>query len=258
MEKLFVFHGVDHKVGTTMISQSVAEHISNSYPDLKVLFMTLNGRESAEYVRETPQTIEGIKIHIDNKILDNETFKRSCKKTESLYMLAGILNESEERFYYPDTVRYLLDSVIPEFNIIIIDSGNEIDNGLAFGSLVSTNNRFLLISQQESVIKRWEKLRTIYEKLGISFENYIINKYYEEDPYGLSYIADRLELSKSSLVKVEGVHYARRAEMDYKTLLEYRNDKYNENIEEISNLILNRIGRAINKKQRKNKWISFI
>lgn len=258
MNKLFVFHGVDHKVGTTMLAQSVAEYLSNEYQNLKVLFMTLNGRESAEYVRETPETIEAIKMHIDNKMLSSDDFEKACKKTESFYMLAGIRNELEGRFYYPETVKNLLHTVASEFHIIIIDSGNEIDHGLAIGSLSSTENRFLVISQQESVLRRWERLKSTYGKLGIQFMDYVLNKYHDQDPYGLDYISNRIEISKEQLMKVENASYARQAEMDYRTLLEYRNEKYNQDIERIANKILAKVSLPINKKQRKSKWKSFI
>ncbi|WP_027398256.1 hypothetical protein [Anaerovorax odorimutans] len=258
MNNFFVFHGIDHKVGTTMISQSVAEYISNNYDDLKVLFMTLNGRESTEYIKDIPETIEGIKIHIDNKMLRIEDFKRACKITDSLYILAGITNELEKRYYYPDTVSYLLSAVASYFEVIIIDSGNEIDNGLAVGSLSSTDNKFLIITQNESTLKRWERMKPIYNKLEIYFNRFIVNKFDNKDPFSLNYIMQRFELLKPNMLKVERTDYDRQAEMDYKTLLEYRNEKYNHDIEELSNIILTKIGKPIKKKQRKNIWRSFI
>src|SRR5665647_1130568 len=52
MDKLFSFHGIDHKVGVTMIAQSVAELIANERKDLKILLITLNGRKNAGYVKK--------------------------------------------------------------------------------------------------------------------------------------------------------------------------------------------------------------
>lgn len=258
MEKLFIFHGVDHKVGTTMVAQSTAEFLAKNYDDLKILFMTLNGRESAEYVRETPESIESIKLNLDNRILNSSDFMKACKKTESLYMLAGVLNETEQRHYQPDSVTYLLSEVAPEFHMIIVDSGSEIDNGLAVGSLLSSENRFLILTQQESAIRRWERQHDLYDKLNIQFPYLVLNKFEEHDPYGIDYVSKRLEIPQTQILTVEAAGYGKRAEMDYKTLMEYRSGKYAQDIENIANLLLTTAGIPIRTKQRKNKWKSFI
>ena len=258
INNLFVFHGVDHKVGTTMIAQSVAEIIANENKSLKVLFISLNGRESTEYVREAPISIDSMKMHIDNKIINSAEFLRSCKHSENFYMLAGVSNEIEERYYYPDTSRYLLETVAPEFDIIITDSGNEIDNGLAIGALSISKEIFLVITQQESILRRYERLKGIYDELGINITTYVVNKYYDQDPYTLDYIADRMQIDKQCISRVESTGYSRQAEIDYKTLIEYKNDKYTRDVTEITNRILKKSGYAEIKRQRKNKWKSFI
>lgn len=258
MKNLFVFHGVDHKVGTTMISQSVAEYLADQYKDIKVLFVTLNGRESAEYVHEAPETIEGIKNHIDSKLINEIDFMKVCKKTENFFMLAGIRNESEQRNYYPDMSTYLLETVTEKFDIVIADSGNELDNGLAIGALSSTRNRFLILTQQETVLYRWERNRDLYQRLGICFDVYILNKYYEQDPYNLSYIGERLTIPEDKFFKIGFAGYGRQAEMEYRTLMEYKDHKYTLDIAGISEIILEGIGMPIKKKVRKAKWKNFI
>ncbi|MEG1584940.1 MAG: hypothetical protein RR361_07815, partial [Anaerovorax sp.] len=218
MKNLFVVHGADHKVGTTMISQSIAEYLSNEYKELKVLFITLNGRESAEYVNEAPESIEGIKNHLDSKMIEDIDFTRVCKKRDNFYMLTGIKKEEEQRDYYPHMATYLLETVTQTFDIVIADSGNELDNGLAIGALSATVNRFLVMTQQEAILYRWERNRMTYERLGIDFDRYIINKYYEQDPYDVSYIGKRLNLLQEQFLKVAFAGYGRQAEMEYKTL----------------------------------------
>lgn len=258
INNLFVFHGVDHKVGTTMVAQSVAEMITSQNKNLKVLFISLNGRESTEYVREAPITIDAIKMHIDNKMISCPDFLRSSKYFDNFHILAGISNEIEERYYYPETARYLLETVTPEFDVVITDSGNEIDNGLAIGALTISKNIYLILTQQESILRRFERLKGIYEELGISFNTFVINKYYDQDPYSIEYIADRIQIEKGCILRVESTGYSRQAEIDYKTLIEYKNDKYTRDIINISNNILNKSGFSEIKRQRKKKWKSFI
>ena len=258
INNVVVFHGVDHKVGTTMIAQSVAEMIANENKSLKILFISLNERESTEYVREAPISIDHLKMHIDNKMINSADFLKSCKHSDNFYMMAGVSNEIEERYYYPDTSRYLLETVTPEFDITIVDSGNEIDNGLAVGALTISWEIFLVITQQESILRRYERLKGIYEELGINISTYVVNKYYDQDPYNLDYIIDRLQIDKRFISKVESTGYSRQAEIDYRTLIEYKNEKYIRDVTEITNCILKKSGFSEIKRQRKNKWKSFI
>jgi hypothetical protein len=241
-----------------MIAQSVAETIAGKSQNRRILYLSLNGRESTEYVREAPASIDTIKNHISNKMINGRDFLRTCKCMNNLYMLAGISNELEERHYYPEMSIYLLEEVSPEFDIVIADCGNNIDNGLAVGALTVSKEILYVITQQESVLKRCEKLNETYRSLGLEIAAYLANKYDEQDPYSLTYLADRLHVEKEHLWKIESAGYARQAEMEYKTLLEYKNEKFIKDILEISNHILNKSGYEIIEKPRKSKWKSFI
>ena len=258
IHNLFSFHGADHKVGTTMITQSVAEIISTNHPNLRILFIAMNGRESTEYIRESPAGIDSMKFHIDNKMITGEDFLKTCTHKGNLYIMSGISNETEERYYHPEMAKYLLEEVAPEFDLVFADCGNELDNGLAVGTLSVSEEVFLVASQQESVIRRYEKNRKILDDLGIRISILIINKYYEQDPFGLSYIASRLEIEKEKFLKVETASYSRQAEIDYKTLLEYKNEGYLQDIIAVANNILNKNGIMEIQPQRKSRWKSFI
>ncbi|MGI6748656.1 MAG: hypothetical protein ACOX4V_10580 [Anaerovoracaceae bacterium] len=258
IHNLVCFFGIDHKVGTTMISQSTAELISFHYPNLKILFISMNGRESTEYVREAPISIDAMKYYIDNKMIIGADFLKTCTHKGNFYMMSGISNELESRYYYPDTVRCFLNEIAPEFDIIIADCGSDLDNGLAIGALSVSEDIFLIISQQESAIRRFEKLKPLMAELNIKKAVYIINKYKEQDPYGLNYLSDRLNIGKDNIWKVASSDYYRQAEVDYKTLLEYKNEMYIQDISLVANSILHSKGFSLIKKQRKSRWKNFI
>lgn len=258
IHNLFLFHGADHKVGTTMISQSVAESITANHPNLKILFIAMNGRESAEYVREVPAGIDGIKFHMDNKMVNGKDFLKTCTHKGSFYMMAGISNETEARYYHPDMAVYLLEEVAPEFDLIIADGGNELDNGLALGALTVAGEIFLVAAQQESALRGLEKNIRAFDELGFRISKYIVNKYCEQEAYSLSYIANRMGIAKERLVKVGSAPYSLQAEMDCKTLLEYKNEAYRRDIAVLANEILNKSGYDEIKRQRKSRWKSFI
>ena len=258
VHNLFSFHGADHKVGTTMIAQSVAEAISAGQPNLRILLIAMNGRESAEYVRETPASIDSIKFHADNRMISGEEFLKTCTHKGNFYMMAGVVNEPEVRYYHPDMARYLLEEISPEFDLILADSGNELDNGLAVGTLSVSGEVLLVTVQRESAFRRYEKSRKLWDDLGLGISAFLINKFDEQDPYGLSYIADRLEVGKEKLLKIASAGYCRQAESDYRTLLEYKNEAYHLDIIAAANYILSKNGFPEIQKQRKKRWKSFI
>ena len=258
MHNLISFHGTDHKVGTTMITQSVAEIIAGSCPDLKILFLAMNGRESADYFREPPTGIETMKFHIDNRMVSGEEFLKTCTHKGNHYMMTGIANETEARYYMPSMAAYLLEEVVPEFDLVFSDCGNDLDNGLAVGTLQVSGQFYLVSAQQESSLRRFEKNKTLMQDLRIEISGYLINKYQEQDPYGLTYLSKRMEVGKDQLMKISASEYSRQAEQEYRTLLGYRNEEYKTDILSLANRILLKLGISEIKKQRKSKWRSFI
>ncbi len=258
IHNLYTFQGADHKVGTTMVAQSVAEIISANHSNLKILFIAVNGRESAEYIRETPVGIDAMKFHIDNRMINGKDFLNTCTHKGNFYIMAGVSNELEARCYHPDMGVYLLEEAAPEFDLVIADSGNELDNGLAVGALSVSDEIFLVVTQQESVIKRFEKNRAVLADLGFEISNYVINKFFDLDPYGLPYIADRLGEDKDRFLKIASGGYSNQAEIDSKTLLQYKNEHYQRDITVLANHILRKRGFPEVQGQRKNRWKSFI
>lgn len=258
IHNLFTFHGADHKVGTTMIAQSVAEIITTDNPGLKVLLIAMNGRESAEYFREAPSGVDTLKFHIDNRTITGEDFLKTCTHKGNFYIMAGISNELEAHYYHPDMAKYLLEEVAPEFDLVIADSGNELDNGLAVGTLVESGEVLFITTQQESAVRRYERNRKLLDDLGVEISLFIVNKFFEQDPYGLAYLASRMGAEKNRFMKVDSAGYSRQAEMDYRTLLEYKNEAYRSDIAAVANHILNKAGFPEIQRQRKSRWRSFI
>jgi MinD-like ATPase involved in chromosome partitioning or flagellar assembly len=257
MDRMFAFHGVDSKVGTTMLAQSVAEMITDQRKELKVILLHLNGRSGTEYVTQVGESIEGIKMYLDNKVLSTRELINSCRRTENFYLLGGVESIGQSRHYFPEAASYLLDSLNEEFDLIIVDTGNDLDNGLAIGALEQIQNRFCILTQQESIIRRYEKSKDFYAQLGFSFAHTVINKYSEQDPYQTEYIARRLGLPLNEVLKVEATGYDRQAEMEYRTMISYHNEGYNRDIVRIANLLLTKCSLEPIDSKRKKRWKPF-
>ncbi len=251
---MFAFHGVDSKIGTTMISQSVAEMIATDKKDIKVMHISLNGKRGTEYIDKIGESIEGIKIYLDTKVLSKKELLSACRRTDNFYMLGGVMSLYQARHYQPSAAIYLLESLADEIDLIIADTGNELENGLAIGGLEYIKSRCCLISQQESMLRRYEILLPIYKKLNISFNFYAVNKFGNKDPYGIDYISRRLSLQKNELQKIEMSYYGRRAEMETRSLLAYKNEGYIDDIRCLSDKVLSGFGIESIKHRGRKKW----
>ena len=255
---MFAFHGVDSKAGTTMVSQSVAEWIAREQKDCKVLFVSLNARAGTEFVDHAGQSMESLKLFLDNRLLSNKEVLRESKRTENLHFIAGVIDRKIARHFSTESAVYFIDNIRKEFDLVIADTGNDLDNGLAIGALERITDRLLIFTQQESILQQYERLKLVYDRLGIRFSNTIINKYIPEDPYDFDYISRRSGIPKAEFLKVEQSGFARQAEMEYKTLLFYKDSRYKEDIAVIARVILDQCGISGAETPKRKKWISFI
>lgn len=258
MNNVIAFHGVDHKVGTTMLAQSVAEMIAKERRQLKIMLISLNGRRSTEYVGEDTESIENFKMQIDNKMIDIDQLLRLCLWKTNLYLLSGIGSSMENRYYHPETAHYLLRQLQEKLDLIIVDSGNEIDHGLAIGSLNVSDFKILVLTQQETMINRFETLRPLYNSLELGFKRIVINKFSPQDPYSITYILKRTGIESDTVRTVGYTDHYRQAEMNYQSLIAYEDDRYHEDVRKLSNDILHHMGIPQLQKKRAKLWKSFI
>jgi hypothetical protein len=258
MSELYVFHGIDNKVGTTMISQSVAEILADAFPGKQVAFMALNGRVSMEYVREGAEPIDNLKSRLESRMLAEDELAAHCRRAKNLSILGGVCNEDDERYYHPDMAAYLIEVADKSFDIVVIDSGNRLDNGLAFGALSSVADRFFIMTQQETMLARWEKRKSVYERLDIMPKAYILNNYMEKDVYPLEYIAKRLGADRGKFHKVSLSHGGREAEIERKTLWVSSNSPFSADMIRFTESIIRVAPGQLSKQKRKKLWRSFI
>lgn len=252
---VIAFHGSDHKNGVTMIAQSVSQLICREYPKLSVIFLGMNGRPSCEYIQGEIHGIEDLHVHLDNRTLSAEEIKMMCHVKDNFYMMSGVRNLMEVRSFFPETAQFLIGTICGCFDVIICDTGNDTDNGLAVGALCSSGQRYFVLAQNEGSLREYEKKLWLYRKLGIRYDGVVLNKYYPRDPCDLSYVSQRLGIPKDEIRKVALTGYARQAEMQHQTLLDYRNDSYEMDIRGLAAMILKNIGVEYQQERRwKRLW----
>jgi hypothetical protein len=258
MSEHFIFHGIDHKVGTTMIALSVAESAAARRPEKRVLFLALNGRESTEYVRENTESIDALKNRLESRLLGEEELIAHCLCMKNLFVLGGVSNEEEERYYLPEAAAFLLDVAGRVFDRVVVDSGNRLDNGLAFGALLYDANRFFVMTQQETALSRWEKRKTLYERLGVMPKAYILNNYVEKDIYPADYVARRFAEDGRQFHCVRFAQGGRQAEIERKSLWAGAADGFADDVAALTGALMGEGADEPASRKRRRRWKSFI
>ncbi|MBQ2747699.1 MAG: hypothetical protein IJF28_04430 [Firmicutes bacterium] len=258
IKNLIAFHGADRKVGVTMIAQSVAECIANYLKTEDVLLVTLNGRQNAQYLREEASPIDNYRAKLESGIMVSKSEIDRVKNMNNLYVISGVKKETEERLYHPETAKKLLLDASSQFSIIIADCGSELDNGLAIGGLMSAEKKFMVLSQNEATLRRYENMKKYYEGLTLDFDSLIINKYSERDPYSLGYLRKRLSCEPEKLYPVALASLGRQAEMEYRTIMNLNEEVFVKDIEKLSFSIIDFAGLGHKKDKRKPRWKGFI
>lgn len=254
MKNVFAFHGADHKCGTSMICQSVAERIAGEFPQRKILVVHTEGRSGNDYSIGTEESMDRIKPYLAEGILDVEEVLSKSKWKDNLYMVAGSCQLDSAHGFHPDMSDCFLTSMKPQFDLILCDSGSEIEHGLALGSLFSADGVFIVVVPGESALRRYECLATLYQKLNLNVMGYIINRYNTEAPYNKAYLKDRLNLQEKLTFTIHEADQGKQAEAEGHTLLYYRNSDYNKDITSIANKILNHAGLDQLKERKKTLW----
>ena len=258
MSQIVIFHGTSHRAGCTMIAQSAAELAAREKKELSVLFAALNGRKSSEYMSEDSASVDDFKIELKSGIGVDKSALNQSKRIDNMYVILGIGREEEVRSFLPEMAETLIHGLSEKFDLIIIDSGSVLDNGLAYGALKLKGLKYLIMEQTESSIARYEKMRPYYDKLDIGFDKYILSKYCPEDPLTENYISSRLSINKSLFFEIGYQDKGRVSEIEYKTLLETGQDRYRADIAKITNVVMKEMNLEDIPLKRKRSWNNFI
>lgn len=232
--RLFVFHGCDRKVGTTMVAHSAAKILSNMIADKKILFVSLNGNDDIHYSKNNSSSIDSIKMRVDNRLLTAQDMEACCARDEHLYVMGGVSGVFEHRKYSAEFPLLFIEKAYEVFDIVIVDCGNELDSGLCIGALKACGTSVMVLNQNETSLVRYEKSGKIYSAIDAKFLIYVINRYSENDPHDVSYIRSRLCLNKERIFTVKNeTLYSRLAEIDQQLILEYRCPGFSDDIKDI-------------------------
>lgn len=215
------FHGTDHKVGTTLLAQTTAEWYAQNRPKNKILLVAFNRRRSCDFIREAPPSLETFRVPEEGTTPSPEQLFRRFQVQGNLYVMAGLEQEWNDRRYFPSYVESVLDKAHRYFQVIIADTGCDLDSGLALGALQHPGCHVLVTTQNEGALARWEEQRGLYQQMEISFFMAILNKYHKDHPLSLSYVMERLDEIRGLWISVPFAPDGYRAEWEKRSLLSY-------------------------------------
>lgn len=242
-QNVFVFYGADSKVGTTNVAQSVAEKLAEN-ANVDILYMSLSGVPGVEYFDSSfPMGLDDLKAKIASKVLTQHELKESCTRVApNLAVLKGAISIPLRRHYLVEHIARLIDIAAKAFDVIVIDAGSGVDYGLIIGALNSTQNRFLVVTQQAATLKAYDAMNEqVLSKLLIGNWSCIVNKYVVDASLLLP--EQVAQTYKAPLVAtLPFSDFGWQAEKESKCLLHYDSQGYVSAIEAIASLIFGNIG----------------
>ena len=179
--KIFNFAGADHKVGTTMLVQSIADSLMKHHPDRKVLVLHLDGREGGDFISK-PQTAPNIDTlfqplmqHVAKYSELSELFITES----SVSTLLGCSSNDNCVRYTPKVTQDIINLCKDYFDIVLIDSGATTHwNGLAVGAFEYDCPNVLVTTQQESAYTNFfNQSHDVYMRFTTSWDAVIVNRF---------------------------------------------------------------------------------
>ena len=226
MKGVYAFHGCDSKCGVTMVAQSVAEQLADKNPGKSVLFAVLCAGKNAQFAAEGTASIDCFKERIVSSVAVRREELEDLKISDNLYYLGGIDCEDEAGIYFPDMAMSFLRHMSAEFDYVVVDTGSNLDNGLAVGALLGSDMNFMVLSQNDACLERYRKMRKLYDSLNFSFDAFVLNKFRVRDVYGVDEVKRYIISAYKDIFTVCDTGLSREAESEKKTFTELKEKRY--------------------------------
>lgn len=234
-------YGLKGSCGVSMIATSITQQLLKG-GEKHILYMNLDGTEGGEYFNvSNERTLDEIKNKLKSRTIKTHEILDLCKKLRNkLYYLPGNLDYLNRRQYDPSTIIELIKTLSKQFDLIIIDAGNEVDLSMTVATLMVAQHHYLVLTQQHQVLKRYKALQSYLNELT-GPRKIIVNKYID-DPEILT--KEQLEAVYEDIVTAlpyVDVTKGILAESPGKTLLK-EDDQYDKGIQLISKELRKELG----------------
>ena len=253
MGRIVTFHGIDHKAGVSQTALGTAESLAENYPYLKILLIHMENRSGREYAPQIRESLETIRPYLQDKVLDGEETGVKAQIKGNLYIIGGDENPGSAEGYLPDMAEYMLDAFAGVFDVVLCDSGSEIEHAMALGAMFSADRLYLVLSQSEVCFRRAERLLPLYGQLDLAEERFVLCRCDKNSPFSASYCAKRLACEQDRVFSVRASKKGSDAEIENRSLYSYREGVYRKDIDALAEDIVRAFGLTRDGKER--KWL---
>ncbi|MBR5731298.1 MAG: hypothetical protein IKX89_05075 [Firmicutes bacterium] len=242
MAKIITFHGADHRCGCSMLAQCAAEKIAKSLPGCNILLVHAEQSAGPVYAPGAGESMERLRPYLSEKLINvKEIIQRSFYK-DDLYVIAGTNVPGSSESFHPDLSEWFMKSIAQSFDLVICDSGANIEHGLSLGALFASDSIYIVLDQSENTFRRYEWLSTLYDRLALNIRGFVLNRCTKGSPFSKAYAAKRLGAERSSVFTVSESAYGSLAEIDERSLLAYRDDRFSEDVGTLAAAVLRDAG----------------
>ena len=253
MGRIVTFHGMDHKAGVSQTALGTAESLAENYPYLKILLIHMEGRSGREYTPQIRESLETVRPYLQDRVLDGQEVGEKAQYKGNLYIIGGDENPGSAETYLPDMAEYLLSSFAQVFDVVVCDSGSELEHAMALGALFSADRLYYVLTQSELCFRRAEWLLPLYEKLGLAEGKFVLSRCDKNSPFSASYSIKRLQTDADHLFAVRASRKGTDAEIEGRSLYSYKESTYRRDVDVIAEEIVRMFDLAKGGKER--KWL---
>lgn len=154
MGEIISFFGGDNQVGTTMVSQSLAQRLKQT--GKKVLYIQCSGKCAEGFFSPSlTKGLDDIKADILTGQINIEEINHVIEKRKGLSIIGSVKNSYSAKYFPDNTMEIVLKEICNEYDYIVLDAGSSIDLGLGISALSIADKRYYVLTQQRKTIERF-------------------------------------------------------------------------------------------------------
>lgn len=217
MSHIISFLGGDSQVGTSMISQSVAETLYRQKH--KVLLISGSGKYGNDFLDCGPEkSIDRVRANILSGRLRGRELEQVSGREQDFNLIGGTMHPLHCSDFPEDTFQVLLAETEGMFEYIVIDGGDGTDMNLTRSALRIGKTIYFVITQQPKSVKRFELLKEHNAKDLEGKSQLLLNKYMK-DPSLMTWKEVEKLCGQRIVATVPYMEYGWQAEMEKRTLM---------------------------------------
>ena len=240
MGRIITFYGADHKCGTSMMAQCFAEYAASKFKEYNVLLVHAENGDGELYSPCVHESLETIRPYLAEKLIDCNSIMEKSRYKDNLFIIGGASKPGTANLYHPDMAQYLFSALAGSFDLIVCDSGSEIEHGMSLGAMFGADLMYVILTQEEYCIRRFEWVKALFDKINIKPAGAVINCFSADAVNSKDLIAMRMGIDESCIFCIRESKRGKDAAQDGKSLLAYKDAKFRKDFLSAAENILER------------------